>query len=194
MASASVRHELMLIYGRMCVEHRKAVDVSSETRSAGQRVEENPNHATEPAHCETDGTKRVKSTMHPALIALVLVSFALFQVAAYTAFRLADFHGWSFDSLARLLGDKFLWLGVAGSVGVFFLSFTLVRISESSLVLVLFLYLNSILVYFAFLPITWRVVFNEHIFSSTDRVISFSIALVSGIGLLVAMYFWNRGG
>jgi hypothetical protein len=138
--------------------------------------------------------KEGRITIQPLYIALILVAFSLVQVAAYTAFRSADFRGFSSSSIVPLLKDTTFWIGVACSMGVFVFSFTLVRISESSLVLVLFLYLNSILVYFVLLPITWRFVFHEQIFTSAERVLSFVLAVFSGVMLLIAMYLWNRGG
>lgn len=132
--------------------------------------------------------------MQAYIIALILVGFALFQVAAYTAFRLAKFEDFTLGSYLSLVRDAYFWAGFFCSIGVFIFSFTLVRISESSLVLVLFLYMNSILVYFVFLPLTWRVVFNEQIFTSSERSLAYFFAVLSGIGLLVSMYLWNRGG
>jgi len=132
--------------------------------------------------------------MQGYVIALILIAFALFQVAAYTAFRLAEFDSFTLGSYIGLLNDVYFWLGLLCSGGVFVISFTLVRISESSLLLVLFLLMNSFLVYFVFLPLTWRVVFHEQIFTSSERSFAYFLALLSGIGLMASMYFWNKGG
>lgn len=137
--------------------------------------------------------KRGEKTQ-PLYIALVLLAFAGCQVAAYTAFRMADFKGFSVKSILPLLSDWIFWVGVLCSLGVFVFSFSLVRISESSLVLVLFLSLNSILVFFLLLPLAWRWLFDEQIFTSSDRVAAFGLAFVSSLGLLLAMYLWNKGG
>ncbi|HEX7391847.1 MAG TPA: hypothetical protein VF374_02720 [Thermoplasmata archaeon] len=107
---------------------------------------------------------------------------------------MAKFEDFTLDSYLSLVRDAYFWAGFFCSIGVFIFSFTLVRISESSLVLVLFLYMNSILVYFVFLPLTWRVVFNEQIFTTSERSLAYFLAVLSGIGLLVSMYLWNRGG
>lgn len=128
------------------------------------------------------------------IIALILVAFAIFQVAAYTAFRLAEFDSFTLESYLGLLKDTYFWVGLLCSAGVFLMSFTLVRVSESSLLLVLFLLMNSFLVYFVFLPLSWKVVFDEQIFTSSERSFAYFLALLSGIGLLASMYFWNKGG
>lgn len=143
---------------------------------------------------ESHGRMHGRKKMQSYIIALILVAFALFQVAAYTAFRLTEFENFTLDSYLGLLGDLYFWLGLLCSAGVFIISFTLVRISESSLLLVLFLLMNSFLVYFVFLPITWKVVFDEQIFTSSERSFAYFLALLSGIGLLASMYFWNKGG
>lgn len=146
---------------------------------------------------EAPGPKARTSGRHKMqgyIIALILVAFALFQVAAYTAFRLAEFESFTLGSYVGLLNDVYFWLGLLCSGGVFVISFTLVRISESSLLLVLFLLMNSFLVYFVFLPITWKVVFHEQIFTSSERSFAYFLALLSGIGLMASMYFWNKGG
>jgi len=143
---------------------------------------------------QPDAHEGGKRKMQWYVIALILVAFAIFQVAAYTAFRLAEFDSFTLDSYIGLLNDVYFWLGLACSGGVFIMSFTLVRISESSLLLVLFLLMNSFLVYFVFLPLTWRVVFEERIFTSSERSFAYFLALLSGIGLMASMYFWNKGG
>ncbi len=132
--------------------------------------------------------------MSPLVIALVLLAFALCQVAAYTFFRAVEFGGFSLGSFLALAGERMFWFGVTCSGGILILSFTLVRISESSLVLVLFLYLNSIIVSFLLLPLAWKIVFNEQIFTSSDRVLAFGLAMLSAVGLLFSMYLWHRGG
>jgi hypothetical protein len=136
------------------------------------------------------GTK----TMDPVAIGLVLVAFAGLQVGAYTFFKLAHFDGFTIDSFLGLLKEKYFWTGVLCSGGILILSFTLVRVAESSLMLVLLLYLNSIIVSFLLLPLAWRAVFDEQIFTSYDRVVAFGLALLSAGGLFIALYLWNRGG
>ena len=132
--------------------------------------------------------------MQPLTVAAILIAFAVFQVASYTFFRMSDFRGFDLDSLSPLLRDYRFWLGLLCSLGILVLSFTLVRISESSLVLVLYLYLNNLLVNFRFLPVTWRAVFGEEILTSMDRVWAYVIAVLSAFGLLAAIYLWHRGG
>ncbi len=132
--------------------------------------------------------------MQPTTVALVLVAFAVVQVVAYTAFRLADFRGFALSSIKPLFSDGYFWLGVGSSLGVFVLSFTLVRVSETSFVLVLLLYMSSILALFILLPITWKYVFNESIFTTRDRVYAFAIALSCAGGLLMAKFLWDKGG
>ena len=135
-----------------------------------------------------------KLKMQPTTVALVLVAFAVVQVVAYTAFRLADFRGFSLSSLRPLLTDGYFWMGVLFSMGVFVLSFTLVRVSETSFVLVLLLYMSSILALFILLPITWKFVFHEQIFTTRDRVYAFALAMSCAGGLLMAKFLWDRGG
>jgi hypothetical protein len=142
----------------------------------------------------TSGSEDQRSAMHPVVFALVLIAFAGFQTISYTAFRLAEFEGFSVNSLIPLLKDAYFWLGVLSSFGVLVISFTLVRVSESSLVLVMSLYMASIIVGFILLPLTWRFVFHEEIFSSGGRVAAFAFALAAAMLLLDAKYFWDRGG
>ena len=132
-------------------------------------------------------------SLGPIQIGIVLILFAAFQVVAYTAFRLADFRGFSFDSITPLLSDWRFWLGVFCSFGVLVLSFTLVQTSGTSVQLVILLYINSVLVSFLMLPLAWKYVFGEEIFRSSDRIVAFCLAFLSAVGLLVATYFWNRG-
>lgn len=132
--------------------------------------------------------------MNPLFYAAILIAFASFQAVSYTCFRLAEFKGFSPSSLIPLLRDIYFWIGMAGSFGVLVISFTLVRISESSLVLVMSLYLASILVGFVLLPITWNLIFHEDIFASKERVISFCLALTAAALLVGAKYFWDKGG
>ncbi len=144
------------------------------------------------ASSENNSGGRLK--MQPTTVALVLVSFAVVQVVAYTAFRLADFRGFALSSIKPLLSDGYFWLGVLSSMGVFVLSFTLVRVSETSFVLVLLLYMSSILALFILLPLTWKFVFNESIFTTRDRIYAFGIAMTCAGGLLMAKFLWDRGG
>ena len=167
----------------------------SEASSGLQITEgalENDNSSAE-KHTSTKGEGRSMISLGPVQIGIVLVLFASFQVVAYTAFRLADFRGFSLDAIAPLLSDWRFWLGVVCSFGVLVLSFTLVQTSGTSIQLVILLYINSVLVSFLMLPLAWKYVFGEEIFRSSDRVVAFCLALVSALGLLVATYFWNRG-
>lgn len=132
--------------------------------------------------------------MNPVAIGVVLIAFAGLQVGSYTFFRLADFNGFTLDSFLGLIWERYFWFGVLCSSGILILSFTLVRISDSSLTLVLLLYLNSVIVSFLLLPLAWRIVFDEHIFTSPDRVAAFGLAILSAVGLFTALYLWNRGG
>ena len=132
--------------------------------------------------------------MNPIAIGVVLIAFAALQVGSYTFFRLAGFEGFTLDSFLNLFWERYFWLGVICSGGILILTFTLVRVAESSLMLVLLLYLNSIIVSFLLLPLAWRFAFDEHIFTSPDRVAAFGLAMLSAVGLFTALYLWNRGG
>lgn len=132
-------------------------------------------------------------SLGPVQIGIVLILFATFQLIAYTSFRLADFRGFSFDAVAPLLSDWRFWLGVLCSFGILVLSFTLVQTSGTSVQLVILLNINSVLVSFLMLPLAWKYVFGEDIFTSSDRIVAFCLALASALGLLVATYLWNRG-
>ena len=143
---------------------------------------------------EQDVNRKRGSALHPIVFGLILIAFAAFQTVSYTAFRLAEFDGFSIDSIAPLLKDVYFWIGVASSFGILVITFTLVRVSESSLVLVMSLYLASILVGFLLLPLTWKAVFHEEIFSSYERVGAFGLALTAAVLLLAAKYLWDRGG
>lgn len=134
------------------------------------------------------------STLNPALIGLLLMTYASLQVVSFTCFRLADFRGFSMDSIGPLMRSPQAWLGVLAAGGSLMLTFALVRISDTSVSLVLLLYINGIIVSFLLLPLTWKYVFGERIFTSTDRVFAFGLALASAATLLFATYLWNRGG
>lgn len=142
---------------------------------------------------ETAEIRKARFVMNPLHIAIVLILFASFQVVSYTCFRLAEFKGFSLDSFLPLLGDKYFWTGVLASGGVLLMTFSLVRLSESFFVLIMALYINSILLSFIMLPIAWKYIFDEPIFSSGARVVAFVVGLISAGGLMYATYLWNRG-
>ena len=131
--------------------------------------------------------------MNPGQIALILILFASFQVVSFTCFRLAEFKGFSLDSIVPLLGDKYFWMGVFASGGVLMMTFSLVRVTETFFVLIMALYINSVLLSFIMLPIAWKFIFDEPIFSSTARIVAFAVGLISASGLMFATYLWNRG-
>lgn len=122
----------------------------------------------------------------------LLIAYAICQVGMFTFFKLAKFGGFTVPNLLHLLSDIYFLLGVLLAGGILVGSLLLVKIAETSAFLVMLLYLNGFLVCFILLPLTWRTFFGEQIFTSMVRVYAFIIALVCALGLIYAMYLWNK--
>lgn len=124
---------------------------------------------------------------------IIILTYGLCQVSMFTFFKLAKFDDFTFMSLARLALDKYFLLGILCAGAVLVLSFLLVKFAGVSIVLVTLLQFNNIIVNFMLLPLTWRIVFGEQIFSSPDRVWAFVIVLFCALALFYATYLWNKG-
>lgn len=166
----------------------------SEPLPSNNMVKEGSDPTALSSQDESQNIKREGHKLEPIQIILILLTLASLQVVSFTSFRLTKFEGFEVNQILPILGQGYFWLGVLCSGGVLIIGFILVHISETSFVLALILGINGGLTTYILLPIAWKIVFNEQIFSSMNRVIAFSIGIISAIGMIVASYIWNRGG
>lgn len=86
---------------------------------------------------------------------------------------------------------RFYLVGVCAALTLL-ISVGLVVTSKSALVLAMAYQANNILMGFILLPLTWRLVYSELVFTSTSRVLAYLVLSLSATGVALAAYLWNR--
>lgn len=124
-------------------------------------------------------------------VALLVVLLSITQVLFFTTIRNLPPLGIALTEPLSFLRRWETYVVVLCAAGTLLISFALVRASGSALVLAMAYQANNILMGFVLLPVTWRVVYDEPVFSTTSRVVAYVILAFSATGVGLAAYLWN---